>query len=297
MLGIVASGSDPAVRKSDLGADTLGAIVEDYLQWAARELRPGSFAETQRHLRVNWKPLHAIALGAVRRRDVAQQIKHIELASGRVTAGHARAQLSALFNWAVREGHDIAGNPVTGTNRPAGKPRDRVLSNEELAAVWRACADLGTYGRAVRLLILTGQRREEVGGMTWAEVRGDLWTIPSMRTKNGREHSVPLTKLALGLIGRRTEGRVFPDLGAWDRNKARLNALVRIPPFVIHDIRRSVATGMAEIGVFPYVVEAVLNHVSGHKAGIVSVYNKAKYADEVRDALDRWSARVSSLVR
>ena len=203
------------------------------------------------------------------------------------------------------------GNPVIGTNRAADeRSRDRVLSDKELAAIWGACRD-DDFGRIVRLLILTGQRREEVGGTTWSELdlaRG-LWTIPGSRTKNGRAHEVPLPASAAGLLEQTRlalrSGSLFGEgtgsFQGWSKAKAALERRISsggtaMEPWRLHDIRRTVATRMAELGVQPHVIEAVLNHVSGHKAGVAGVYNRALYAAERRKALDLWGEHVRALV-
>src|SRR5262249_45628825 len=154
--------------------------------------------------------------------------------------------------------------------------RDRVLSNGELAAVWNACGD-DESGRIVKLLILTGARRDEVGGMSWAELNNGTWTIPAARTKNKREHTLALPELAWSIIEkvprREFNNRLF-GVGArgynnFDKAKKALDQRCQIAtPWRLHDLRRTVATRMADIGVQPHIIEAVLNHVSGHKAGV-----------------------------
>jgi integrase len=203
------------------------------------------------------------------------------------------------------------GNPVIGTNRAADeRSRDRVLSDEELAVIWGACRD-DDFGRIVRLLILTGQRREEVGGMTWGEVdlaRG-LWTIPSARTKNGRAHEVSLPASAADLLGQTglalRSGSLFGEgrgsFQGWSKAKAALDRRISssgnaVEPWRLHDIRRTVATRMAELGIQPHIIEAVLNHVSGHKAGVAGVYNRALYTAEKRKALELWGEHARTLV-
>jgi len=222
-----------------------------------------------------------------------------------------------MFNWAIGEGIEIVANPVFGSNRPAQPAsRERVLTSEELKAVWRACAD-DDHGRIIRLLMLTAQRRGEVGGMrrselnlsgTW-EVGGALqgtgmWTLPAQRTKNAREHAVPLIGAALALLPPRRAGTdlVFGSgrngFVNWGKAKAELDDRVGegVASWVVHDLRRSVATGLADLGVLPHIIEAVLNHVSGHKSGVAGVYNRARYAPEVRDALAKWSEHLSAIV-
>ena len=235
------------------------------------------------------------------RRQVAAQLTAIEADRGSVTAARARAALSAMFNWAIREGFEIQANPVAGTNRPAEpRSRSRVLSDDELARVWRACGD-NDYGRIIRLLILTGQRREEVGGMQWSELTlpAGVWIIPAARTKNHREHTVPLAASAQALLPAPRSGPcLFGRRGfsAWSKSKIALDARAQIRDWRVHDLRRTVATGMADrLGVLPHIIETVLNHVSGHQAGVAGVYNRARYADSVRDALARWAEHVAAI--
>jgi integrase len=232
-----------------------------------------------------------------------------------------------MFNWAIREGLDIPANPVLGTNRPAQpRSRERVLTDKELAEIWAALGD-DDYGRIVKLLLLTAQRRGEVGGMRWNELDADInvWTIPGTRTKNHREHTVPLTDVALALIPACREGRdhVFGDgprvrgdshrgFSGWSKSKAALEARIlaarqkaadaeheaeSLPDWRLHDLRRTAATVMADrLGVFPHIVEAVLNHVSGHRAGVAGVYNLARYEAEMRAALRAWADHVNRIV-
>jgi len=173
------------------------------------------------------------------------------------------------------------------------------LTDTELAEIWRACRD-DDYGRIVKLLMLTGQRRDEVGGMRWAEInKGEkVWTIPATRTKNHREHIVPLTDAALALVtsspprreylfgdGPRRIGDNGSGYSGWSKSKYALDQRLALPAWRLHDLRRTAATVMADkLGVLPHIIEAVLNHVSGHRAGVAGVYNRAKYEGEMRSA-------------
>jgi integrase len=310
LLGLVADGKDPADEKAQAALrerDTLGKIAEDYLAVARQRQKPRSYIETVRHLRVAWKPLHRKSVFAITRRNVSDRVREITQAQGPTAAAHARAALSAMFNWAIAEGYEIVANPVTGTNRPVeAGARSRVLSDAEVRAIWRACGD-DDYGRIVRLLILTGQRRDEVGSMRWPEISGDVWTLPGARTKNHREHLLPLPKAALALIEaqprRNDRDFVFGidarGFVAWSRSKIALDARLgnAVAPFVIHDIRRTAATGMADkLGVLPHIIEAILNHASGHRSGVAGIYNRARYSEEMRAALGRWADHVARIV-
>jgi integrase len=296
LLGEVASGADPITPKGE----RLGAIIEEYLTAAAKTQRPNTFRHTKHYLLETWSMLHQLPVAAIARRDVAKALAQLEASP--VVAARARTALSALFAWAIREGYEVAANPVLGTNKPVEQARDRVLSNEELASIWRAC-DEGDYGRIVRLLMLTGQRRDEIGKLQWSEIDGDLLTLPATRTKNHREHMLPLVPLALTQLPEQRlsrewvfgEGRGF---GGWSNAKAALDRRAKLAkPWRLHDIRRSVATGLAELGILPHIIEAILNHASGHKSGVAGIYNRARYLGEMRSALERWAQHIASLTR
>jgi integrase len=202
-------------------------------------------------------------------------------------------------------------NPVAGALRVAAETsRERVLTPDELASIWSACRE-DDFGRIVRLLVLTAQRREEVGSMTWSELdlEQGLWTIPRERTKNGRSHEVPLSAAAVDILRKlpHRQGReyVFGEgaggFSGWSKCKARLDARIAatgesLHPWRLHDLRRTAATRMAEMGTLPHVVEALLNHVSGHKAGVAGVYNRATYREEKRQALAAWSNHLHELL-
>ena len=169
-----------------------------------------------------------------------------------------------------------------------------MLSLEELRRVWDAAGELGAFGAIVRLLILTGQRRDEIAELEWREVdlAAAMISLPGARTKNGKPHVVPLARQAVAILEaleHRHGDRVFAAQ-TWDQieGQARRDGAAR-EPWVLHDLRRSAVTRMAELGIAPHVVEAVVNHVSGHKAGVAGVYNKATYAAEKRAALQRWA--------
>jgi integrase len=188
----------------------------------------------------------------------------------------------------------------------AGQPkrRDRVLSDAELAAVWNACGN-DTYGKIVKLLILTGARREEVGGMLWSELdKRPLWIISASRTKNRLEHFLTLPRLAWSIIDgtsrRESNKRILGNgphgFNNWNTAKKALDRRSGIVSWRLHDLRRTAATRMADLGIQPHIIESVLNHVSGHKAGVAGVYNRSVYTREVKNALAIWADHVASIV-
>ena len=314
VLSKVHLGGDPQTEKAEKRAEaamTLGSVVDSYLKrHAASRLRPGTFTDVERYLRRHWAPLSEKPAGKVTRANVAARLADIAGGSGGYAANRARAALNALYAWTIAEGLTDS-NPVVGTRKAVDEiARDRVLTDAELAAIWNVGGD-GDFGAIVHLLILTGQRREEVAAMTWDEVdlEGATWRIGGERTKNARVHEVPLASQAIDILRtiNRRDGRalVFGSrkgpFSGWSKAKASLDARVsaalgRSPPWRLHDIRRTVATRMADLGVQPHVIEAVLNHISGHKAGVAGVYNRATYAAEKRHALDMWGAHVADLV-
>jgi integrase len=313
VLSRVHLGGDPQVEKTEKraeAAETLGSVVDSYLKrHAAKRLKAGTFTDVERYLRRHWGPLLETPARKITRASVASRLADIAEESGGYAANRARAALNALYSWAIAEGlTDV--NPVVGTRKPVDEvARDRVLTDAELVVVWNEAGD-GDFGAIVRLLILTGQRREEVAAMTWDEVGLDAatWRIAGDRTKNARAHEVPLSSLALEILRmRERSGRALifgsreGPFSGWSKAKLSLDSRVsdllgRAPaPWRLHDIRRTVATGMADLGVQPHVIEAVLNHISGHKAGVAGVYNRASYANEKRRALDLWAEHVASL--
>ncbi|WP_147027896.1 tyrosine-type recombinase/integrase, partial [Methylobacterium oxalidis] len=193
------TGIDPAEEKAKAkaqAATTLSTIADAYLKAAETRLKARSHQEVARHLRSHWGPLRAVPAHAIKRVDVAARLREIAEQSGPIAANRARASLSAMFTWAMGEG-TVETNPVVGTNKAADeRSRDHVLTDAELAAVWHACGN-DDHGRIVKLLSLTGQRRDEVGGMRTSEIdlSAATWSLPAARTKNSLPHDVPLSAL------------------------------------------------------------------------------------------------------
>jgi integrase len=317
-LGKVAAGIDPfAEALQARAAETFGKEAERYLERKRATMKPRSFEEVERHLTNHAKPLAKLRLTEIDRRTIAVRLAEIEEASGPVARNRVRSTLSAFFAWTITEGF-IETNPVTGTGKAdEGGSRERVLMESELAEVWTAL-ETDQFGDIVRLLILTAQRREEIGGLGWSEVdfeRG-LIVLPPARTKNKRVHELPLSSAARGILQRqpRRKGRdlVFGHgpgpFSGWSDCKVRLDQRLLearqvgnpkakpLPDWRIHDLRGTTATIMAEkLGVLPHIVEVILNHVSGHRAGVAGIYNRATYAKEMREALERWGNHVEAI--
>ena len=288
-------------------ATTFGIVVDQYIKhYVERRQRPKTQHETKRYLRTNWKGLDDLPLHQIARRDVAAILADIVADNGAISANRARIALHGFFVWAMQQGIAEA-NPVAGTAAPAAeRKRDRTLSNGEIRVIWTATETPGHFNAIVRLLLLTGQRREEVGGMRWSELdlEKTLWSLPADRTKNSQMHDVPLSNAVLQILSRHPH-RVDRDLvfgkgkgsfAGWSKAKARLDDDTGVTDWRLHDLRRTAVTGMAEIGIQPHVIEAIVNHSSGHKAGVAGIYNRATYAQEKRSGLERWAEYIRSIV-
>jgi integrase len=310
----VTLGGDPRAEKAEAKSRsklTLSLLANRFLEFKRPRLRPNTYNADKRYLTQHWKPLHKVPVHAITRREVAARLTEIVQQHGATSAARARGALSAFFAWAIREGIAEA-NPVVGTNDPAVgiESRDRVLSPDEIRIIWNCCRD-DDFGTIVKLLMLTGARRDEIGGLRWHEIDLDrgMLHIPGDRTKNRRPLVLTLAPLALSILKSvpRREGREFVFGGrggafsAWSYSTLALLARISegegkaLAPWRLHDIRRSVATQMADIGVQPHIVEAVINHV-GHKAGVAGTYNRATYEREIKSALALWADHIRSVV-
>jgi integrase len=314
ILAKVALGQDPATeKKRRASADrfTFTALAEQYLAAKQPVVRRRTFSEAQRYLQSSsyFGPLHNVPVDAVTRRDVAARVLIIARENGQVAAARARSVLSGMYSWAMASGLTET-NPTIGTAKPKAPPsRDRVLSDQELVAIWKATGDETDFNRIVRLLVTTGQRRSEVGGMCWPELNTGrtTWTIPAKRAKNGREHSLSLGSFSREIIasvpqvlGRDLLFGARTDRGftSWAEHKRALGKRLgdQFRPWTLHDLRRTVATRMCDIGIEPHVVEQILNH-HGHRGGTVgATYNRSKYEHAVQNAVAAWDRHLRALI-
>jgi integrase len=320
----VTHGRDPHAEKKQARLATADsssffrAVVETYIAEYAKPKRKG-WQESARllGLRVNRHPANepwqaepmkgrpvavwgSRPLDTITTDDVHAVYKNLKGPTPYI-ANRTYSALRKFFNWCVQD-RRLKVSPLLGY-RPDLAPevqRERCLNHDEIRSLWAACGQCGVYGAAVKMLLLTGQRRSEVVLMPWAELSPDraLWSLPKGRTKNGRPHTVPLVPLAQTLL-LGNGPYVFPPsaIGSLTRSKARLDeAMPGVAPWRVHDLRRTCATGMADLGVAPHIIEAVLNHVSGFKAGVAGIYNRARYEPEKRAALELWAAEVARIV-
>jgi integrase len=313
IAGDVAKGKDPAHerraaaietrRKAAHDSLTLEKLIDDWraLHLVNRRARYAQYAE--RSLRRAFAAHLQLPAAELDRALIVRAIDQLTRAGTVAMAAQTQILGKALYGWAVRRGM-LERDPFANLPRASLTARERVLTDEELAAIWRATADGGTHDNIVRLLFLTGQRRGEVAGMVWGELSDDLatWTLPPTRTKNGRAHIVPLSQPAREILQSlpRVNDLVFPGLhGAFNgftSGKRRLDQESGVGDWRLHDLRRTLATGLQRLGVRLEVTESVLNHVGGSRSGIVGVYQRHAWADEKRAALEAWAAHVMAIV-
>ncbi|WP_082543610.1 tyrosine-type recombinase/integrase [Sphingomonas sp. Leaf339] len=329
ILRKVGSGTDPRIEANDKAAADqarkLDNIRFDFATYGERFLaeygkqkwRPRTYASAESNMR-RWvfPTLAGKSLLTIERRDVVSIFDRLPSSSPALPRS-IFALVRKLFTWAVERG-DLERSPIEGMGSPAAvASRDRVLSDHELSLIAVFADDLGApFAAFFRLLIVTGQRRDEVAGMSWSEVDRDSleWVIPARRSKNAKEHTVPLNDLALieldGLAGGNSwphAGFVFTTTGktpisGYSKAKMRLDGIVQrhsirpISAWRIHDLRRTFATAMQRLNVRFEVTEALLNHVSGSKSGTAGVYQRHDWKPEKRVAMDAWAVHLQKLI-
>jgi integrase len=306
-------GAEPvAPRRSDSGltCDRIEAAVAQFLELHAYRKNRTSTAQANEGIfnRLVLPVWRGRSIQGIRRRDVIDLVE--DIATDRpYLANRTLGVLSKFFNWLCAR-DVIAVSPVAGVERPHQEQvRNRTLSDPELRALWLACEGDGPFGQALRLLILVGARRNEVSRLSWSEIdeARQVWVLPAARSKNAREHAIPLSSQAWAIIQAvprfagcdyvfTADGR--GPINGWAKAKTRISAKADIveESWRLHDLRRSTAAGMQKLGVSVPVVEKALNHQSGVFRGIVSTYQTHAYADEVRIALQKWGNHVEQLV-
>lgn len=295
---------------SALADEFMSRHVDAHLRAAtAREYRRILQGPDTAHLKT--KPISEIS-----KRDIHDVLERIRKRGAHCAADRALAYLRKFMNWCV----DYEVLDASPTDRIRQKKpsvdRERVLSDEEIAIVWSALeSEKGLFAPLLKLLLLTGQRRSEVAGMRWEELRdidgaNPIWELPRDRTKNHLPHLVPLSSEVTTIIASvpRTGPLLFSGTGrapasGFSKLKARLDRWIEanrnpIPHWTFHDFRRTMITKMNEdLRIAPHIAEATVNHVSGTaKRGVAGVYNRALYLDERRSALEAWSKYVIEVV-
>ncbi len=313
IMGEVAKGFDPVAERKKVAAAarqreaqaalTLARLIDDWRELHLANRRESYALEAVRSLRRAFVDHLDFPAAEIDRALVVKLFDGMAREGSAMAATHAAAYGKACYGWAIKRG-TLASNPFVNLPLAPIAKRERILSDDELLAIWRATAEVGAFNGIVRALILTGQRRDEIAGMAWGELSDDLstWTIPGARAKNGAASIVPLAAPVRDML------RAYPRAGelvfsgragvfsGWSRAKAALDARSGVKDWRLHDLRRTVATGLQRLGVRLEVTEAILNHVAGSRAGIVGLYQRHDYAREKEVALTAWAAHVFALV-
>jgi integrase len=332
-LECVRKGVDPAEEKKQRRdnplpeTETFESLVQDYLErHVKKNCAPATYKEARRDLECNVLPRwRGRPLASISRRDAINLVDDLVERGVEIQANRTLARLRALFNWGIEKDR-ISASPVEHIKPPTKeRARDRALTDDEIRWFWLACEEIGRpFGPVFKLLLLTAQRRDEVGGMKWTEfdLEKRTWTLPRNRAKSNRGHEVYLSESAIEVLrslsrvacGDNEQDLVFTVTGTtavsgFGNAKRRLDTVMlaakrdeigpkaeTIPHWTLHDLRRTAATGLARLHIAPHVVDKVLNHVSGTIRGVAAVYNRFEYLDERRAALEAWSRYVANLV-
>jgi integrase len=315
---MIAQGVDPA----DAAADARRIAIDLAFPAYAEKFIESCEGEGWRKLVSGTLKNHVVphlkmkSLPQVRKSDITDTLDRLPTKQAALKR-NTFAVLRRLFSWAVGRG-DIERSPFDGMEVPPPVPaRDRVLTDEELATIWTAAADAGSlFGPIVRLLMATGQRREEVTQMDWSEVKRSeaLWRLPKERAKNNVAHVVPLNKLAVEVLDRVARGEKWPRSGAvfmtsgkgpftaHARGKKRLDkhagilAKKPLAEWRLHDLRRTMATNFQRLGIRFEVTESALNHVGVSRVGVAAVYQRHDWLSEKIAAFDAWATHIDALL-
>lgn len=304
-----AAGRDPQTEKQTAKRRIASEQVADLTaEFIARHVSQNrTAAETTRILNREVLPYWGSwTVAEVRKRDVIALLDRVRERGSPIMANRVLAAVRKFFNWCVGRGI-MEVSPCAGITTPAREQtRHRTLADEELAEVLKAARAIGfPFGSIVEALILTGQRRDEVGRMAWADVDfiRQVWVVPGEHAKNGKPHIVHLNEQALTLLKAtpRTGNLVFSSDGArlfqgYSKAKRRLDLISSVDDWTLHDIRRTVVSGMARIGVPPHVADKILNHQSGTISGVAAVYQRHDFLKERAEAVSLWGSHVTDLI-
>lgn len=276
-------------------AITYSQAVRLFLEDKQKNRRPRTTQEYKRLL--DRLPLKG-RLDQLREHDIAVQLAKF---AAPAEYNHLLVAFRIFENWCKKRGY-LDRNLTAGLSKHGRRSRERVLSDEELKKVWEATDRCGQFGTIVKLLILTGQRRTEIASLQSSWIHDNVLTFPAETTKSNRQHTIPLEPIARQLLPSHGASLLFPARGrhvpfnGWSNSKALLDKLSGVTDWTLHDLRRTFATHLAELGVAPHVIERLLNHVTGTISGVAAIYNRYSFMDEMRAAVERWEVRLQSLI-
>jgi len=301
-LESVTDGEDPAAAKraGTPADDTLAAYMALYREKHVSTVRPGTAANINRELERMQDAWPGRSLRSISKKDVIAVIDKA-MKRGPSAGVTAWKVAKAFFAWCESREEDLA-SPARSIRKPAKeKSRERVLDDAELKLTWEAAdAAGGAAGALVKLLMLSGARRNEMTELARDEIAADAIELPGARTKNGLPHTIPITPMirqvldALPTIGKFVLNGTDRPFGDHSGAKGRVTPAIR--PWTLHDLRRSFASGLQRLGVAPHIVELALNHRSGTFSGVAGIYQRHRYAKEVREAFEVWSKHIEALI-
>jgi integrase len=309
LLGMIADGKDPAADRKQarqrLDSELVSDLVAEFLSKHVAQNR--SATETERIFNKDILPrLGSRSIHSLKKHDIIALLEAIADRGSPIMANRTLAALRKFLNWCVARGI-IDKSPADGAEAPGRETkRDRMLTDDELRRVLVAARQIGfPYGSIVELLAITGQRREEVGSLSWSEIDlpAQTWTIPAARSKNNKPHLVHLSDPARRLLKQvpLTGQLVFTTNGrtpfqGYSKAKRELDARSGVTDWTLHDLRRTVVSGMARLGVLPQIADKVLNHQTGTISGVAAVYQRHDFLDERKSALDQWGSHATKII-
>ena len=289
------AGIGPELRKKREEKGTFGAVAKSFMQDYAKNHRTRD--EMQRIIDRYLAEWHERQISEITRGEIKELLR-VKARTAPIMANRIKALVSKIFTWALKE-EIIEASPALSLDPPGGSEKDRertrTLSADEIRLVWNSFDKLGyPWGPLFKMLIITGQRCGEVGGMKWSEITDDGWHVPNERAKSGRGHLIPLSSLAREILDEVPEigELVFRTrLGSWSWAKERVDA--KIPHWRLHDLRRTFATHLRSLGVDRLVVSKLLNHAEG---GVTKIYDRYTADPEKSAAMERWANRLREIL-
>lgn len=278
---------------------TYPQAVQVFLEEKSTRRRARTVADHKRHLNLlGFK----CQLADVTHDDLSRKLKKLPQSE----FNHRLSCAKTFFTWAQKKRY-VTDNPVIGLSPYSRPTRARVLTEAELKSILQVTESLGIFGLIVKLLTLTGQRKSEVASLRAEYISGDLCTLPADLTKNHREHTFPVGARTATLLNHRIQhetpkGLLFKARGkdtpfnSWSKAKTSLDKLCGVTNWTLHDLRRTFATGLSDLGTPPHIVERLLNHVSGQISGVAAIYNRAQYMPEMRSAVKKWEAKLTTIL-
>ena len=297
-LSLIAGGIDPDQHAARKREQTFQAISEQYFLRKAKDHR--SRAKSEATLaRLVYPSFGPRPIEAINRSDIVRLLDRIEDERGTVMANRTLGIINRVMNFHASRSDDFRSPIVRGMARGTEQARSRILSDDELRAIWKATADYPVYGALLRFILLTATRRSEAGQMRWAELNGDrTWIIPAARYKTNLDHVIPLSELALSVLPERNGEFVFSKngqqaIGGYGRHKQAIDEASGVSEWVVHDLRRTARSLLSRAGVASDHAERCLGHVIG---GVRGVYDRHEYFDEKAAAFEALAAQVQRII-